>query len=376
MLTDGTWTYTWQNGRELAAMTDGTTTWNYTYDANGMRTSRTNGTTTYNYVYNGSQLTQMTVGNDTLYFTYGVLGPITVTWNGETYYYALNGQGDVTGIFDGNGTLVVTYAWDNAWGYNPIPEGVMASTLGELNPLRYRSYVYDTETGYYYLQSRYYDPEIGRFINADGLVATGQGLLGNNMFAYCLNNPAFYADESGDIPQAVTDKIVHDMVLAHICANQANLSWTGTCIYYNGEDFWGGWGFCDLYNTQTGEVWELKKNSGSYSCRTSTALGQLTKYTNGRLKDNKKLKLHMPYKTTINSGSFSFTQNGYIYDVSYWSEGNGILRYTYDRRKTEERKTAEAVVTILAIATLVIVAPYAVPAYGGAAFGATVAILA
>ena len=114
LLTDGTWTYTWQNGRELAAMTDGATTWSYTYDANGMRTCRTNGTKTYNYVYNGSQLMQMKVGSDTLYFTYGVHGPTTVTWNGETYYYALNGQGDVTGIFDEYGNLVVTYNWDNA----------------------------------------------------------------------------------------------------------------------------------------------------------------------------------------------------------------------------------------------------------------------
>ena len=198
VLTDGTWTYTWQNGRELAAMTDGTTTWSYTYDANGMRTSRTNGTTTYNYVYNGSQLTQMTVGNDTLYFTYGLLGPTTVTWNGTTYYYSLSGQGDVTGIFDEDGNPVVTYNWDNAWGYNPIPEGVMASTLGELNPLRYRSYVYDTETGYYYLQSRYYDPEICRFINADNYPTTGQGLTGNNMFAYCGNNPVIRTDAQGE----------------------------------------------------------------------------------------------------------------------------------------------------------------------------------
>ena len=178
-------------------MTDGTTTWSYTYDANGMRTSRSNGSKTYNYVYNGSQLTQMTVGNDTLYFTYGILGPNTVTWNGTTYYYALNAQGDVTGIFNREGQQVVLYNWDNAWGYNPIPEGPLASTLGALNPLRYRGYVYDAETGYYYLQSRYYDPEIGRFINADAFVATGQGFVGNNMFAYCNNNPVNLLDPTG-----------------------------------------------------------------------------------------------------------------------------------------------------------------------------------
>ncbi len=178
-------------------MSKGNITWNYTYDANGMRTSRTNGTKTYNYVYNGSQLTQMTVGSDTLYFTYGAMGPATVTWDGYTYYYVLNSQGDVTAILDEDGIPVVWYNWNTAWGYNPEPEGLFADTLGELNPLRYRSYVYDTETGYYYLQSRYYAPEISRFINADGLVATGQGLLGNNMFAYCLNNPVNGCDPCG-----------------------------------------------------------------------------------------------------------------------------------------------------------------------------------
>ena len=169
----------------------------YTDDANGMRTSRSNGSTTYTYVYNGSQLTQMTKGSDTLYFTYGALGPTTVTWNGTTYYYALNAQGDVIGIFDDGGNGVVLYNWDNAWGYHPQPEGPMADTLGTLNPLRYRSYVYDEETGLYYLQSRYYNPEIGRFINADALVSTGQGLLGNNMFAYCRNNPVCRKDIPG-----------------------------------------------------------------------------------------------------------------------------------------------------------------------------------
>jgi len=186
-------------------MSNGSTTWNYTYDANGMRTSRSNGSTTYNYVYNGGQLTQMTKGSDTLYFTYGVLGPTTVTWNGTTYYYALNAQGDVIGIFDDGGNGVVLYNWDNAWGYHPQPEGPMADTLGTLNPLRYRSYVYDEETELYYLQSRYYNPEICRFINADALVSTGQGLLGNNMFAYCRNNPVCRKDIPGTTDVDVFD---------------------------------------------------------------------------------------------------------------------------------------------------------------------------
>ena len=178
-------------------MTDGTTTWNYIYDANGMRTQRSNGTTAYNYVYNGSQLSQMTVGSNMLNFAYDASGmPMMVTYNGTNYYYIVNLQGDVMGIVDSTGTLVVYYTYD-AWG-NPLSiTGTLADSLGTLNPLRYRGYVYDVETDYYYLQSRYYDPEIGRFINSDAFVATGQGLLGNNMFAYCGNNPVSRYDPTG-----------------------------------------------------------------------------------------------------------------------------------------------------------------------------------
>ena len=195
-LFDGTWTYTWEQGRQLASMTDGTTTWEYTYDANGMRTSRTNGSDSYTYVYNGSQLVQMTRGSDTLYFTYGANGPLSVTWNGTTYYYVLDAFGTIEGLISASGTVAASYVYD-AWGNIILYAGSMASTLGILNPLVYRNYVYDHETDLYYLQSRYYDPELGRFINADALVSTGQGILGNNMFAYCCNNPVSRKDASG-----------------------------------------------------------------------------------------------------------------------------------------------------------------------------------
>jgi len=197
LLIDGIWVYIWENGRELVEMSAGTSIWNFTYDANGMRTGRTNGTTTYSYVYNGSQLTQMTAGTNTLRFAYDASGaPMAVNFNGTNYYYLVNLQGDVMGIVDSTGNIVVNYTYD-AWGKPLSTTGMMASTLGSLNPLRYRGYVYDQETGLYYLQSRYYNPEIGRFINADGFTSTGQGLLGNNMFAYCGNNPISRYDPTG-----------------------------------------------------------------------------------------------------------------------------------------------------------------------------------
>ncbi len=194
---DGERTYTWKHGRQLATLSDGSTTWTYTYNADGMRTKRSNGATTYNYVYNGSQLTQMTVGSNTLYISYDASGrPFTLNYNGAVYYYVLNMLGDVVGIANSAGTLVVRY-WYDAWGYAESCTGTMASTLGVLNPLRYRGYVYDQETELYYLQSRYYNPERGRFLNADAYISTGQGFTGNNMFAYCNNNPVNGHDPCG-----------------------------------------------------------------------------------------------------------------------------------------------------------------------------------
>lgn len=130
------------------------------------------------------------------------------------YYYLLNAQGDVVGLIDSTGVAVVQYTYD-AWGRLLSTSGTAASTLGINNPLRYRSYIYDRETGLYYLQSRYYNPTIGRFINADSFASTGQGVTGANMFAYCGNNPTKYEDRGGmlfSIAGMITSKIIEGVV--------------------------------------------------------------------------------------------------------------------------------------------------------------------
>ncbi len=129
------------------------------------------------------------------------------------YYYAKNLQGDVVAIYrsdytEAKGyypTLVASYEYD-PWGKVTSVKGSSGAILSleaypnhiaHVNPIRYRGYYYDIETGFYYLQSRYYDPAISRFINADSYGSTGQGFLGTNMFAYCLNNPIIYVDSEG-----------------------------------------------------------------------------------------------------------------------------------------------------------------------------------
>jgi len=142
----------------------------------------------------------MTVADKEMYFNYDASGvPVSIVYNGTSYYYVTNLQGDVVGIVNQSGNQLVAYTYD-AWGNVLTTTGSSAGSLGKYNPLRYRGYVYDTETKLYYLQSRYYNPEWGRFINADAFAATGQGLLGNNMFAYCNNNPVNYSDPTGNLP--------------------------------------------------------------------------------------------------------------------------------------------------------------------------------
>ena len=145
----------------------------YKYDDTGFRTQKTvNGTAT-DYLVLENRILQQSDGTNTITFRYdGENKAASFDLNGTEYYYLRNLQGDIAGIVDGTGSLVVEYTYD-AWGKLLSITGSLADTVGVLNPLRYRGYYYDTETGLYYLQSRYYDPETGRFLNADETVLTG-----------------------------------------------------------------------------------------------------------------------------------------------------------------------------------------------------------
>ena len=190
-------TMTWANGRRLTSITASGLSASYTYNEAGIRTGKTVGGVTTTYVLAGTSILKQTRGADTLVFYYDTKGEaFGFTYNGTEYWYVRNGQRDIVGIINNAGTVVVSYTYD-AWG-NPIATtGTLAATVGAANPFRYRGYYYDSETGFYYLNSRYYDPVIGRFISSDSIVDTGQGVLGTNMFAYCLNNPVNRADPNG-----------------------------------------------------------------------------------------------------------------------------------------------------------------------------------
>ncbi len=213
---------TWEKGRQLRKYAN----IEYSYNAQGIRTKKVNGNAITEYYLDGSRILaqkDIVIAGDntqvetTMHFIYGLDGISGFTINNQNYYYKKNLQGDIIGIYDNNLNLIVKYDYD-AWGEHKIyylDNGNFVdldfdSTYTNIsntnlyialkNPFRYRGYYYDSETGLYYLNSRYYDPEICRFINADDISVldiTNIALNGLNLYAYCLNNPVNEVDESG-----------------------------------------------------------------------------------------------------------------------------------------------------------------------------------
>ena len=194
-LSDGTWTYTWQNGRQLQKMQKAGVTAEFVYNADGLRVQKTvNGVVT-KYTLHGKNVVHMTSGTDELHFFYDAQNrPAVVVYNGVPYAYVKSLQGDIVALLNGAGNVVVSYAYD-AWGAPIGKSGSMASTLGTVQPFRYRGYVFDEEIGLYYLRSRYYSAERCRYVNADSLLRTN--LITLNAYHYCRNNSISFRDAGG-----------------------------------------------------------------------------------------------------------------------------------------------------------------------------------
>ncbi len=199
------------NNRQLASATKNNQTISYTYNDNGIRTGKTVGNTTTTYTLDeNNNVVEQSDGTNTLRFIYDSEGaPVYLVYNNATYTYEKNLQGDIIGILNQNNAEVVQYVYDE-WGWLASVTGSQASTLGQQNPLRYRGYYYDTDTGLYYLQSRYYSPSEMRFISQDDpAYSNTQGQpIGSNLYAYCLNNPVNYFDSDGALSQSMLRSLV------------------------------------------------------------------------------------------------------------------------------------------------------------------------
>ena len=192
------WTYSWNNTLLMNASNSSFTV-SYHYNYNNIRTSKTvNGVTTTYTLDSKNDVISETNGTDTIIYTYDSnYSPVYFTLNGTIYYYEKNIQGDIIGIVDSNNNEVVTYTYD-AWGKLSSIGGSLASTVGVKNSLRYRGYYYDTETGMYYLQNRYYNPNLRVFISPDDPnYNNANNSINVNLYAYCNNNPVMVRDGTG-----------------------------------------------------------------------------------------------------------------------------------------------------------------------------------
>ena len=153
-------TLTWEKGRQLKSFDNNV----YTYNANGIRTSKTIGEVKHTYTLDGTKILREAWGNHTLVPLYDNKDSVCgILYNNVPYYFVKNQQDDIIAIVNKDAQTVARYSYD-AWG---VPTVTLDTSDCQINPFRYRGYYYDKEIGLYYLQSRYYDADIGRFINAD-----------------------------------------------------------------------------------------------------------------------------------------------------------------------------------------------------------------
>lgn len=202
-LTIGDNTLTWLNGRQLASYSNSDLTVVYKYNDAGIRTEKTVNGTTYKYYLEGKYINYVQIAENMLYFIRDVNNKlIGFKYNTDLYYYIKNAQDDIIGIKDVNSNIIATYEYDSFGKILSIKDNngnqITSSThIANINPFRFRSYYYDSETGLYYLNSRYYNPVWGRFINLDGVVGSNQDILSYNLYTYCSNNFINCSDITG-----------------------------------------------------------------------------------------------------------------------------------------------------------------------------------
>mgnify|MGYP002554069129 CR=1 FL=1 len=188
-------TLTWEKGRQLKSF-DNT---QYTYNANGIRTSKTVNGVEHTFVLDGTKILKESWGSNTIIPMYDNEDSVCgIQYNGEPYYFFKNLQGDVVAIVDKDAQTVAKYSYD-AWGVCAISQDSSDCGIATVNPFRYRGYYYDSEIGLYYLQTRYYDPSVGRFVNGDNpVLESAAGIIREcNIYMYCNNCPIMGSDSYG-----------------------------------------------------------------------------------------------------------------------------------------------------------------------------------
>ena len=227
---------TWKNGRQLDSVQKQDGKSYYGYNGDGTRQYKiVNGVMTEFEYANGQLVSQAKVtrdsdGNkvysDRIWFYYDADGTrLAMEYNGEKYYYFYDATGNVQGLFDSSGTAVANYYY-TAYGEPLLIESGFGfdrdvsadpTHIANINPFRYKGYYYDTETGFYYMFSRYYDPVVSRWISQEPNVYNGEfdegsEILGYNVYAYCFNNPINNFDPDGEAAANIVGGVIGGVV--------------------------------------------------------------------------------------------------------------------------------------------------------------------
>ena len=291
-------TLTWEKGRQLKKFDN----IEYTYNANGIRTSKKVNSVLHTYTLEGTKILREVWNGNTLVPLYDNEDSVCgILYNNVPYYFVKNLQGDVIAIVDKDAQTVAKYSYD-AWGVPTITQDSSTSQIATVNPFRYRGYYYDEEIGLYYLQSRYYNPAVGRFIIADEQI--GLDVLNQNLFAYCKNCMTNAVDPYGY--SRITIDAGHggkaDKGAAGYCIFRRWISWIVrpayiAMIYYE-KDF--------NLNVAT-EVRKLLKSSGHTVYMTRTTDVAVSLNERFELANNNKVN----YFVSIHHNSSNPFKNGY-----------------------------------------------------------------
>ena len=276
-------TMSWQNGRQLASLQKGSSVVNYSYDVNGQRVKKTAGTDTVDFYYddNGRLIKQEDDGGN-IWFYYNPTGAAaSMSYHGTHYYFLKNLQGDVVALVNMQGDIAARYVYD-AWGDivsvtdangNAITD---QNHVANRNPIRYRGYYYDTESGLYYLNSRYYDPVTGRFINLDGVMGVNHNMVTYNLFAYCGNNPVTRYDNTGLFWEDPIRGLLHagnawaisvGIDTAAIGAAILEMNVDSNGIYHAEFDCWQQYfGYNELYDIVFNIGTDMKSDHWDFTC--------------------------------------------------------------------------------------------------------------
>ena len=194
---------TW-SGRRLSSYSKSGVTVSYVYNESGIRTQKTVNGTTSDYFLSGSTILAEKTGSSVTWYLYDIEGnPVGYEYGGAKYWYITNLQGDILYVVNSAGTPIGSYTYSPYGDFTATVLSSSDSTAFSANHLTYRGYYYDAETGLYYLNARYYDPQVGRFVSADtaGILGVSPGSASNdkNLFTYCDNNPIVRVDDGGEL---------------------------------------------------------------------------------------------------------------------------------------------------------------------------------